>query len=96
MGILFQILIRKLISLTLDSTKAHGCDNLSIRIIKICNESITIPLEIVFDESLKNGIFPEIWKRANVVPVHKKDDKSLVKNYGPISLHPFLVKSLRE
>ena len=25
-----------------DSTKAHGCENLSIRMIKICNESITI------------------------------------------------------
>ena len=54
--------------------------------IKICNESITIPLKIIFDESLKNSIFPEIWKRANVVPVHKKDAKSLVKNYCPISL----------
>ena len=53
--------------------------------IKICNESITVPLKIIFDESLKNGVFPEIWKRANVVPIHKKEDKSLVKNYRPIS-----------
>ena len=60
--------------------------------IKICNESITIPLEIIFDESLKNGVFPEIWKRANVVPVHKTDDKSLVKNYRPISLLPIFGK----
>ena len=60
--------------------------------IKIYNESITIPLKIIFDESLKNGVFPEIWKRANVVPVHKKDDKSLVKNYRPISLLPIFGK----
>ena len=60
--------------------------------IKICNESITILLKIIFDESLKNGVFPEIWKRANVVPVHKKDDKSLVKNYHPISLLPIFGK----
>ena len=50
--------------------------------IKICSESITIPLEIIFMVSLKNGVFleiwkranvaPEIWKRANVVPAHKK------------------------
>ena len=77
---------------SLDSTKAHGCDNLSIRMIKICNESITIPLKIIFDQSLKNGVFPEIWKRANVVPVHKKDDKSLVKNYRLISLLPIFGK----
>ena len=70
-----------LILKSLDSTKARGCDNLSVRMIKICNESITIPLKIIFDETLKNSVFPEIWKRANVVPLHKKEDKSLVKNY---------------
>ena len=29
---------------------------------------------------------PDIWKRANVSPVHKKDDKGSVDNYRPISL----------
>ena len=81
-----------LILKSLDSTKAHGCDNLSVRMMKICNESIAIPLKIIFDKSLKNGVFPEIWKRANVVPVHKKEDKSLVKNYRPISLLPIFGK----
>ena len=40
--------------------------------IKLCEESIVIPLKIIFEESLKCGVFPEIWKKANVVPVHKK------------------------
>ena len=67
---------------SLDPPKAHGYENLSVRMIKICSESITIPLKIIFMVSLKNGVFPEIWKRANVVPeiwkranvvpVHKK------------------------
>ena len=82
-----------LILKSLDSTKVHVCDNSSIRMSKICNESLTIPLKIIFDNSLKNGVFLEIWKRANVVPVHKKDNKSLVKNYRPISLLPIFVKS---
>ena len=47
---------------------------------KICNESITILLKVIFKESLKNGVFPEVWKKANVVPVHKNEDKRLVKN----------------
>ena len=51
-----------------DLPTAHGYDNLSVRMIKICNESITIPLKIIFMVSLKNGVFPEIWKRANLVP----------------------------
>ena len=43
--------------------------------IEICNESITKPLKTFFKESLKNGVFSEIWKRANVAPAHKKEDK---------------------
>ena len=64
--------------------------------IKICNESIITPLKIIFDESLKNSVFPEIWKTANVVPVHKKDDKNLVKIIALSVYFQFLVKSLRE
>ena len=77
---------------SLDPTKAHGCDNLSIKMIQICKEVITIPLKLIFDQSLKEGKFPEIWKAANVVPVHKKEDKCLVKNYRPISLLPIFAK----
>ena len=35
-------------------------------------------------------IFWEVkqWKRENVTPVHKKDDKQLIKKYRPISLLP--------
>ena len=38
---------------SLDSSKTHGYDNISIKMIKICRESITIPLKIIFAESLK-------------------------------------------
>ena len=54
--------------------------------IKICSESITLPLKTIFQESLKKGKFPEIWKKANVVPVHKKQDKTFTLNDRPISL----------
>ena len=57
---------------SLNSSKAHGYDNISIKIMKICNESVTIPLKIIFEESLKNGIFPDIWKKENIIPAHKK------------------------
>ena len=35
-----------LILKSLDPSTAHGCDNLSIKMIQICNEVITIPLKI--------------------------------------------------
>ena len=77
---------------TLDPNKAHGCDNISIKMIKICSQSLILPLKIIFEHSLKKGKFPKIWKKANVVPVHKKEDKMLVKNYRPISLLPIFGK----
>ena len=48
--------------MSLDPTKAHGCDNLSIKNVKICSMSITVPLKIKFEQLLKEGKFPEIWK----------------------------------
>ena len=60
--------------------------------IQICKEVITITLKLIFDQSLKEGKFPEIWKVANAVPVHKKEDKCLVKNSRPISLIPIFAK----
>ena len=49
---------------SLDCTKAQGCDNLSFRMMKMCSESITLPLKIIFQESLKKEKFPEIWKKS--------------------------------
>ena len=76
---------------TLDPNKAQGCNNISIKMIKICSQSLTLPLKIIFEHSIKKGKFPEIWKKANV-PVHKREDKMLVKNYLPISLLPIFGK----
>ena len=54
--------------------------------IKICDETISLPLKIIFDTAFKSGSFPDKLKRANVVPVHKKGSKNILKNYRPISL----------
>ena len=58
----------------------------------MCNEQITLPLKIIFQESLKKGKFPEILKKANVVPVHKKEDKTFIINYRRTSLLPIFDK----
>ena len=51
-----------------------------------------MPLKIIFEESLRKGIFPEIWKKSNVVSIHEKEDKTLMKDYRLVSLLPIYVK----
>ena len=77
---------------SLKPAKAHGADDISIRMIQLCSDSITLPLSLIFKFSLMNGTFPDTWKMANVIPVHKKEEKNIVKNYRPISLLPIFAK----
>ena len=51
---------------------------------KLCSKSIAYQLHLIFEASLLRGELREYWKRANVVPDHKKESKNLVKNYRPI------------
>ena len=64
--------------------KAHGWDSITIHMIQICDDTLVTPLSIIYTNCIKKGVFPKPWKRANVVPVYKKDCKQLMKNYRPI------------
>ena len=39
-------------------------------------------------------MFPDIWKRLKICPIHKKCDKKIVNNYRPVSLLPICGKVL--
>ena len=43
------------------------------------------PLTRVINTSITNGCFPNQWKEAIVVPIHKKGDQKEMKNYRPVS-----------
>ena len=60
--------------------------------LKICGNSLCRPLELIFNDCLVNGIFPSVWKKVNIAPVHKKNDKQRLNNYRPISLLPICSK----
>ena len=48
---------------------------------------------MIFTNCLQQGLFPEIWKYVNVVPILKKNAKE---NYRPISLLPIFWKILEK
>ena len=81
---------------SLNPNKAHGWDEISIRMIKLSDVALVTPLKIIFTNCLRCGVFPEIWKCANVEPVHKKNEKNIKSNYRPISLLPIFGKVLEK
>ena len=80
-------LVRKI-----NPNKATGSDGISGHMLLICDESVILPLQIIFRNILSTSIYPDMWKLANVTPIFKKGDKQLIKNYRPISLLPICGK----
>ena len=79
----------------LHPNKAHGHDMISIRMLKLCGDSIWKPLQIIFKNCLKEDMLHNEWKKANVVSIHTK--KMINKSYPIIDLLPsfqFLVRYL--
>ena len=81
---------------SLNLNKVHGWDEISKRMIKLSDVSLVTPLKIIFTNCLSQGVFPGIWNCANVVRVHKKNEKNLKSNYRPISLLTIFGKMLEK
>ena len=77
--------IEKII-VSLNPNKAHGHDNISIRMLKTCGDTICKPLELIFKQALTTGMFRSEWKKGNITPCYKKGAKQNLKNYHPVSL----------
>ena len=76
----------------INPNKASGSDGISGHMLQLCDDSVVLPLKIIFDNILKTSVYPDSWKLANVTPIYKKNDKQLIKNYRPISLLPICGK----
>ena len=49
--------------------------------IKTCGDAVTFPLKLIFKSMINEGVFPDDWKKSNVVPIHKKESKNIIINY---------------
>ena len=49
---------------SLNPNKAHGWDEISVRLIKLSDDALVLPLKIIFTNCLRCGLFPEIWKHG--------------------------------
>ena len=76
----------KSIILEFGNNKACGPNSIPTNLLKEFIELFAYPIKLLVNKSLKDGIFPDIFKIAHVCPVYKKSDKAKCANYRPISL----------
>lgn len=74
--------------------KSSAITGLTSRLLKDAFQALVPQLTYLFNMSLLTGKFPSLWKKANVVLLHKGSDKLTVNNYRPISLLPLPGKLL--
>ena len=72
--------------------KASQKSDVLLKIIKENVDNISYFLYHKFNNSLSCATFSTSMKYADVIPIHKKDDKTDKENYRPISILPNLSK----
>ena len=76
----------KFVISAMNKNKSTGPNSLHNNIINIAHNILALPLSHIINLSFISGVFPDNLKIAQIIPIHKKDDKLLCDNYRPISL----------
>ena len=56
----------------LDPTFSPGPDGLHPNLLKAFAVALSVPLHLIFAQSLRTGLVPAMWKESSVVPLFKK------------------------
>ena len=72
--------------LNLNLGKSTGPNSIPTLMLKHTSKIISKPLMTVINNSLLSGVFPDMFKIAQVIPIFKKGSKLESSNYRPISL----------
>ena len=76
----------------LDVTKSSGPDGIPALILKKYSSLFAPILGKIFRQSYEEGLVPSQMKMADITPLHKSGDKTLPRNYRPVSLTPIIAK----
>ena len=82
--------------MALNSKKAPGIDNISPLILKLCADTLLIPITHLLNTCISSCSLPEEWKIHKIIPIPKCGKRSDVQNYRPISLLCILSKVLEK
>ena len=71
--------------------KATGPDNIPPWTVRDYAQMLAAQITDIFNNSLREGVLPDLWKTATVVPLAKKHPPTtLERHIRPISLTPIL------
>ena len=70
---------------SINPSKASG-HNLPPAVLKLVADEITTFLTSIFNQVIRDNIWPKDWKMGEWVPVHKKDDPHDKANYRPVTI----------
>jgi len=85
-----DIIQKKLRRMCMD--KATGVDELVLRFLAALSDEISVPLNIIYNRSLREGVVPKDWRDANVSPIFKSGSRAVPGNYQPVNLTCVLCK----
>lgn len=72
--------------------KSGGIDNINAKTLKTLIKFITDPLVHIINLGISMKVWPDVFKKAEIIPIHKGKEKYIVSNYRPISLISNLAK----
>jgi hypothetical protein len=81
---------------SLSPNKATGLDGIPSRFVRDSAPMISEPLSHIINLSIIQGSVPDDLKSARVVPLFKKNDKTEVGNYRPVSILSVVSKVLEK
>jgi len=76
----------------LKTHKSAGYDDIPPIFFKTLTNDISGILLLLINLCIRQNVFPQCMKKANITPVYKKNDKLCVDNYRSINLLPILSK----
>ena len=78
------------------SKKSTDTYDIDMTIIKNTIPQIVKPLIYLFNKSFETGQFPNMMKKAKIIPIFKSGDKNTFTDYRPVSLLPQFSKILEK
>ena len=90
---LYISIIRKRLVM-IGRNKSAGPDGIPGTILKMGAEAMIPYLARLLDITINNGTISRDWKKAIVVPIHKGGNRSVVRNFRPVSLISVVCKQI--